>query len=177
MGLYGVDRQPAGDFDRSVLEHRRSASQAAEPEEIRPIRSRPRLAIDLCGIEQLVSVYEAQLRLTALTCDGAVEARASPGMTCSARLLDPNPHCILIAIHPHLDHALGVTRTFALLPELLARATVIPGLARYDGLAQRLVIHMRDHQHVARRGIGGNASHKTGRIEFGLKIQPFLDIM
>jgi hypothetical protein len=36
---------------------------------------------------------------------------------------------------------------------------------------------MRNHQDIAGRGVGRNAGHEPGRIEFGLKIQPFFAIM
>ena len=45
------------------------------------------------------------------------------------------------------------------------------------GLAQRLVVHMRDHQHVAGRGIGGHAGDEARRVEFGAERQPFFAVM
>ena len=48
---------------------------------------------------------------------------------------------------------------------------------RGDGLAQRLFIHVRDHQHVAGRGIGRDAGDEARRIEFGLKLQPFFALV
>ena len=61
----------------------------------------------------------------------AVEARTPSGVA-GARplLLDLEPYRVLIAIDPHLDDALDVAGGLALLPERLARAAVVPGLAR-----------------------------------------------
>jgi hypothetical protein len=95
----------------------------------------------------------------------------------AARLLDANPDRVLITIHPHLDNALNVSRALALAPQRFARPAVVPCLSGLDGLPQRLVIHMRNHQHVARSCVSGNTGDKTGRIKFGLKRQPFLGVV
>src|ERR1043166_3672093 len=51
----------------------------------------------------------------------AVEARTPPGVAGpGARLDDPDPHGILIAIDPHLDDALGMTGLLAFAPQPLA---------------------------------------------------------
>ena len=92
-------------------------------------------------------------------------------------LLDPDPDRILIAVQAHLDHALDLTGSFALSPQRVAGAAEVPGLATGDGLAQGLVVHMRDHQHVAGAGVGRHAGHEAGRVEFGLKRQPFLEVV
>jgi hypothetical protein len=36
---------------------------------------------------------------------------------------------------------------------------------------------MRDHQYIAGRGIGRDAGHKTGRVEFGLERKPLLAVI
>src|SRR5262249_59450470 len=105
----------------------------------------------------------------ALTLDLPVETGTPPGVAGRADLLDTDPDRILIAVGAHLDDALGVPGALALAPERVARAAEIPGLARGDGLAQRLVVHVRDHQNVAGRSIGGDARHQSGRVEFGQK--------
>ena len=98
-------------------------------------------------------------------------------MARAADLLDLDPHRILIAVHPHLDHALGVARAFALAPQRLARAAVVPALASRDGLAQRLLVHVSDHQHVAGRDIGRDAGDEPGGVEFRAEGQPFFNLM
>ena len=47
-------------------------------------------------------------------------------------LLDLDPHRVLIAIHPDLDHALGLARALALAPQRIARAAEVPALAGRD---------------------------------------------
>ena len=92
-------------------------------------------------------------------------------------LLDADPDRILIAIQAHLDHALGLTLGLAFSPQRMARPAEVPGLAARDGLAQRLVVHVGDHQHVAGGGIGRDTGHEPRRVEFGLEIQPLLAVM
>jgi len=95
----------------------------------------------------------------------------------AAGLLDADPHRVLVAIHAHLQHALDMAGGLALAPQLAARATVVPGLAGGDGLTQCLVVHVRDHQHIAGHGIGGDAGDKTGGIERRFEGQPFFGLM
>src|SRR5258708_39506043 len=106
--------------------------------------------------------------------DLAIETRSPSGVTGRTGLFDANPDGVLIAIHSHLDHALGLSGAFALAPKRVARTAEVPGLAARNRLAQGFVVHMRDHQHVAARSIGGHAGYQTRRIEFGLEFQPFL---
>ena len=98
-------------------------------------------------------------------------------MAGSASLLHAEPDRILVTIGAHLDDVLGLARHFALTPERIARTAEIPGLAARDGFAQRFLVHMRDHQHLACRGIGRDASEKPGRIEFRLERQPLFAIV
>ena len=44
-------------------------------------------------------------------------------------------------------------------------------------LRKRFIVHMRDHQHLAGAGVGGDAGDKAGRVEFGLEHQTFLDVV
>jgi hypothetical protein len=106
-----------------------------------------------------------------------VTLRSPSGVTGRTGLLDTDPDRVLIAIHPHLDHALGLSGAFAFSPQRIARTAEVPGIAARDRPAQGFVVHMRDHQHVAARGIGGHAGHQTRRIEFGLECQPLFAIM
>src|SRR6516165_720685 len=92
-------------------------------------------------------------------------------------LLDLDPHRILIAVDPHLNDALTVSGTLSLAPKTLARAAVIPRLAGDDGPAQRLGVHMGDHQQIAGTGVGHNAGDEPLGIEFGLEHATFLDAL
>src|SRR5262245_4693849 len=117
----------------------------------------PSLPIDGVRVEHPLRIDKGQADLAALTLDLPVEAGTPPGVAGRAHLLDPNPDRVLIAVGAHLDDALGAPGALALAPERIARAAEIPGLARGNGLAQRLVVHVRDHQHVAGRSISGDA--------------------
>ena len=46
-----------------------------------------------------------------------------------------------------------------------ARARPVPGLAGLDAARKRLGVHMRDHQQLARRGIGGDAGDEAVGVE------------
>src|SRR6185369_10372765 len=64
----------------------------------------------------------------------AIEARAPPGVAgAGARLLDLDPHRVLVAVDAHLKNALHVARALALAPQRAARAAVVPGFAGLDG--------------------------------------------
>jgi hypothetical protein len=139
-----------------------------------PYRSVLTDTLDFRRIEHLVGIHERQLRAAL---DLAVEAGATAGVTGRAGLFDPDPDRVLVAVHPHLDHALGVAGALALAPQRLTRAAIVPGLAAGDGFAQGFVVHVGDHQHVAARRIGGDAGDETRRVESGPEIQPFLDVM
>ena len=65
-------------------------------------------AVDIGRIEQPIRINERQSRYAVLTLDLPVETRASPGVTGSPDLLDLDPDRVLVAVHAHLDHALGV---------------------------------------------------------------------
>src|ERR1700749_2071445 len=90
-------------------------------------------------IEHLVSIDECQLRAAVAAVDLAVETRAPAGVAGSADLLDLDPDRVLVAVHPHFDHALGVAGALALAPQRVARAAEVPGFPAGDGLAQRFV--------------------------------------
>src|SRR5580704_834345 len=104
----------------------------------------------------------------------AIKARAAAGVAGAGDLLDLDPDSILVAVDAHLDDALSVAGSLALLPQCAPRAAEIPSLAGGDGFCQRLRIHVRDHQHVARNRIGGNAGHEPLGVEFWRQCRAFL---
>src|SRR5512142_1919508 len=117
--------------------------------DLRSSRLMASLPVDRLGIEQPVGIDERQSRAALACLDLAIEARAPAGMAGGPLLLDPDPDRILIAIEPHLDHALGLPRSLTFAPQRIAGAAEIPGLPACDGLAQGFVVHVGDHQHVA----------------------------
>src|SRR5262249_12463801 len=123
------------------------------------------LPIHLRRLEHLVGVAEVEdqaAEVALLERDRAVEAADAPGVArAGADLLDAQPQRVLVAVDTHLDDALGVARAFALLPQLLARAAVEPGLAAHDGLGERLGIHVRDHQHLGRPGVSDHTGDQA----------------
>src|SRR4029077_18551215 len=97
-------------------------------------------------------------------------------MAGAAHLLDLDPDRVLVAIDAHLDDALGVARGLALPPQHAARAAEIPSLPGGDGLRQRLGVHVRDHRHVARAGVGRDAGDEPVGVEFGRQRRAFLKL-
>src|SRR5712691_10247725 len=92
-------------------------------------------------------------------------------------LLDPDPDRVLIAVYAHLDHPLDVAGGLALLPQGSARTTEVPSLAARDGLGERLGVHVRHHQDLARARIGRDAGDEPVGVEFGREGEAFLDLL
>src|SRR5262245_44621455 len=91
-------------------------------------------------------------------------------------LLDLDPDRVLIAVDAHLHHALHVAGTLALAPERPARAAEVPGLPGRDGALERLRVHVRNHEHVARARVGRHAGDEAFGIEFGRERAVFFDL-
>src|SRR6267378_8700935 len=91
--------------------------------------------INRLRIEHLVRIHERQKRPAIAWAHRAVEAGPSAGVARSACLLDLDPDRVLIAIHPHLDHALDMAGSFAFAPQRVAGAAEIPRLPAGDGPA------------------------------------------
>src|SRR5262245_29804830 len=107
----------------------------------------------------------------------AVEAGAPAGMAGPRpRLLDLDPDRVLIAVDAHLHHALHVAGALALAPERPPRAAEVPGLPGRDGPLERLRIHVRDHEHLARARVGRHAGDETVGVEFGREGEAFFDL-
>src|SRR5262249_10083090 len=116
------------------------------------------------------------LRTGPVALDLAVEAGLSPGVAGRADLLDTDPDRVLVAVGAHLGHALGLTRRLTLSPQRITRAAEVPGLSGRNRFAQRLVVHVRDHQHLAGGSVSGDAGHKAGRVEFGAEGKPLFAV-
>src|ERR1700682_3245923 len=79
------------------------------------------LPINRLRIEHLVRIHERQSRPAFAVCvDLPVEAGTPASVARRACLLDPDPDGVLIAIHPHLDHALDMAGGFAFSPQRVA---------------------------------------------------------
>ncbi len=136
--------------------------------------------IDRSRIEALFGVAKFERhRVTALPSGhGTVEARAPTGVAgARALLFDLQPKRVLVAIDAQFDHALDMAGRLALLPKRLARTAVVPGLAACDGFPKRFFVHVRDHQHVARFGVGHNSSDQSVGVEFRREGQAFFDVV
>jgi hypothetical protein len=90
-------------------------------------------------------------------------------------LFDFDPNRVLVAVDAHFDDALDVAGGLALFPERVTRAAKVPGLAGGNGFGQRLAVHMRDHQHVARFRIGGDGGDEPVGVEFGRERRAFFE--
>ena len=92
-------------------------------------------------------------------------------------LVDLEQHRVAVAIQPHRVHMLGVPGRLALDPVLIAGSGEVRGTPGGQRTGQGLVVHPRDHQHVAGIGFSRHTSDKAGRIEFGSESQTFLNIV
>src|SRR6202044_3442728 len=110
-------------------------------------------SVNSLRIELKIRIHERQPRTSVGRLDLAVEAGMPAGVTGRTGLFDADPDRILVAIGAHLDYALDVAGGFALAPQRLTRPAVVPGFAGRNGLADRLLVHMRDHQHLRCRSI------------------------
>src|SRR5690349_17648047 len=83
--------------------------------------------------------------------DPAVEAGGTAGVAAAAIAadLDAQQKRVLVAVDPDLDDALDLPGRLALMPEGLARAGPVPGLAGLDRAGEALLVHVRDHEDVA----------------------------
>src|SRR4051794_14216196 len=83
----------------------------------RPGRAHPAAIMVNGGLRKMpVRIDKRQSRAAVAAVDLAIETRVPPGVARSALLLDPNPDRVLIAIHPHLEDALGVSGAFTFPP-------------------------------------------------------------
>src|SRR4051794_27413657 len=101
-----------------------------------------------------------------------VEARALAGVAGGSGRLDEREDRVLVAVEAQLLHALDVAGRLPLVPQLLARARPEPHLARRAGALERLVVHVRQREHLAGARVLDYAGqevhgHDYGRPEIG----------
>ena len=65
-------------------------------------------------------------------------------------LFNHKEQSVSVAVVVRLTHILAIARGFPLAPVLLTRTTPEPGTPGFHGLAQRIGVHPRHHQHLAR---------------------------
>ena len=83
-------------------------------------------------------------------------------MACTLTFLfNHKEQCVAVAVVVRLAHILTITRCFPLAPVLLTRTTPKPGAAGFHGLAQRIGVHPRHHQHLARANFLNDRRYKA----------------
>src|SRR5215217_7582177 len=82
-----------------------------------------------------------------------VEARALAGVAGRASRLHERQDRVVIAVEAELLQLLDVPGGLALVPQLLARARPEPHLARRPRALERLVVHVREREHLAGPGV------------------------
>src|SRR3546814_786550 len=83
--------------------------------------------------------------------EGPIEAGALTGVAGAlSLLLDDEQQRVAVAVVVGLAHELAVARRVALAPHLLTAARPEHRAALGEALAQRLGVHPRHHQHLAR---------------------------
>src|SRR5690242_4598486 len=83
-------------------------------------------------------------------------------------LVDDQEQRVAVAVQPHLVHLLDVAGRVALHPVLPPRPGPVRGAAGGEGAVQRLVVHPRDHQHLAGAALLGDRAHEA----VGVALEP-----
>src|SRR6516162_5836738 len=82
------------------------------------------------------------------------KAALAPGMTGdSARLFNGEQDRVVVAVEAHLAHALHVPGRLALAPKAAARARPVVRFACLHGARERIAIHPREREHLARSSV------------------------
>src|SRR5277367_1562323 len=101
-----------------------------------------------------------------------VEAAVVAGVTRAADLVHHQQHGIAVAVQPYRMHPLGVAGGGAFDPLFAAGPREIGALAGLQRARQRLVVHPRDHQHVAAAAL----LHDRGEQAVGVAFESRRDI-
>ena len=80
-----------------------------------------------------------------------------------------NPERVLVAIDSHVDDAQDIAGRLPLLPKRAPAAGPEMRLSGITGKRQRLRVHMREHQHLPRIGIGDDGSDEAVHVISGIK--------
>lgn len=132
--------------------------------------------IDLVRVVGLVGDFLAQGYGVARLLYISVKAGSISGVAAAGAVLTDFEHeGVLIAVGEDFFHGLGVTGGGALVPELLTAAREIDGLADGEGLAERLLVHVGDHEDLVGVRVLGDGDDEAVFVKFRGKGQPGLD--
>ena len=95
----------------------------------------------------------------------------------AAALVHMQDEGILVAVGEDLDNFLELAAGGALVPELLAAAAVVHRLAKLQGLAQGLGVHVGEHERRAGVGIHRHGRDEAMLVELRGKGQTLLDAL
>ena len=87
-----------------------------------------------------------------------------PGVARRALLVDLDQEGVAVAVHPDLLHVLPVAGGLALDPVLLPRAAPVRRPPGAEAAVQRLVVHPRQHQHLAGVVLLDDRGHQAGVV-------------
>src|SRR5207248_6228316 len=82
--------------------------------------------------------------------------------------IDEGEDGVAVAVVAQGLHPLRVAGRRALVPQLGARAAPEPGLARSDGVLERLAVHVGERQHLTRAPVLHHARHEALAVEADL---------
>ena len=136
-----------------------------------------RVAVDLLRVEHLFALFKLERVVAIAGGDRAVEAGAVADVAAGvAGDFDAEPDGVLVVIDAQFEHFLHEAAGCALVPEHLAAAAPVMGLAGADGFLQRFLVHIAHHQHFAAVGGGGDADDQAVAVEFRGKVIAFFDL-
>ena len=98
----------------------------------------------------------------------AVEAGAAVGVAGTGSfLIDVENEGVLVAVGADFTDGLGVAGGGALVPEFLATAGVVNGLAEFEGAAEGFLVHPGEHEGFLGGGVDGDGGEEAVGVEFG----------
>mgnify|MGYP000222986472 CR=1 FL=1 len=89
-------------------------------------------------------------------------------MAGGADLVDGQEDRVGIAIDGDGADVLEMTRRFAFMPQFLAAAAVIPGVAAFDGALQGFGVHIGHHEDLAAASFLDDGRHEALFIKFNV---------
>src|SRR5262249_3360601 len=139
------------------------------------------LAVHAPGVKGAPGITKLELQILAdalFDRQRPIKAAAAPSVTHPLALrLNPDPQGVLIAVDPYTDLPPCRAGARALSPQRLPRPAVEPGLRTFERARQRFVVHMRQHENVAGRGVRHHASDQSVAIELGGEALTLFDFL
>ncbi len=125
-------------------------------------------------------VRRGQARSPTITIQNNISVKARCAASVAIRATAGGGHInqqyILITIHLHTLHMLRVATGLALDPQLLSGTAPIGCKSCFQRPGERVLIHMRNHDHASAGMVRNDACNQTISAEFGRKFRALFQI-